>query len=283
MDEVLNESNLADRFLKHWGRHFVSLIFRFQAIVDGEPSHLQTVEPHSGFVVELEDEWHLIVAGHALIRIRDLLTEGKITGLSTCLGDLFGEGVKIRDPIPFDYDGADKFFMEEDEYGLDFGIVRLREFFRRSITANGVEAIPFTHWQQSPNSAFIRFAIYGLPARIPLQQIDLRVTRTGQISVSETMAFLEQLPDDEIPDDKQHEGWFIARIGSADRLPDIKGMSGGPIFGFYIDRNGDLRYKLVAIQSGWNPSTRIVYACTMARFIEFFRFAVESHPNESEG
>lgn len=55
----------------------------------------------------------------------------------------------------------------------------------------------------------------------------------------------------------------MGELPSVEEAPieDMKGMSGGPIFGFKHQEGKGLRYWLIAAQSSWHPSRRITIGC----------------------
>ena len=56
--------------------------------------------------------------------------------------------------------------------------------------------------------------------------------------------------------------WFIGQLPSKAAEFNIKGMSGGPIFGYSLGSDGGLRYWIVALQSRRSiPRPEIVLAC----------------------
>ena len=65
--------------------------------------------------------------------------------------------------------------------------------------------------------------------------------------------------------------WFVGRVGAVSDLPDITGMSDGPIFGLSRGTDGQWQYWIVAVQSRWRPKARIIFACPVrvfARLVE---------------
>ena len=67
------------------------------------------------------------------------------------------------------------------------------------------------------------------------------------------------LSPDEMP--KSIYPWFVGVVGAAAGLPNIEGMSGGPIFGFYKGSDERWQYWIVALQSRWNEERRIIFGC----------------------
>jgi len=84
---------------------------------------------------------------------------------------------------------------------------------------------------------------------------------------------------------------FYARvplpIGSADgrdiSLTDIAGMSGGPVFAVAHDGKNTLRYWVVAVQSTWLKSSRILAACPIKPLISGILRSMDQHEEELEG
>jgi hypothetical protein len=56
---------------------------------------------------------------------------------------------------------------------------------------------------------------------------------------------------------------FYGRIPKPPEGLDIAEMSGCPIFGFAHEPKRGASYYFVAIQSGWLPDSKILYACQM--------------------
>ncbi|MGH7193449.1 MAG: hypothetical protein ACREJM_07930, partial [Candidatus Saccharimonadales bacterium] len=71
---------------------------------------------------------------------------------------------------------------------------------------------------------------------------------------------------EQISEDDDHPGMFVARIHKEADIETIEGMSGGPIYGFRFDDRGNLRYHIVALQSSWLPKQRVIFACPFAVF-----------------
>ena len=61
---------------------------------------------------------------------------------------------------------------------------------------------------------------------------------------------------------------FVGRVAPEAKIDTIKGMSGGPIYGFRYDSSGRLLYHAVALQSLWRERSRIVFGCPVPVFAE---------------
>jgi hypothetical protein len=136
-----------------------------------------------------------------------------------------------------------------------------------NLEANGIRAIEKDNWLQQDISRCELFALVGLPK--------CQVNNAGKLvpygdrvagAVNPTLVpvFPVKLHPEDIP--PATFPWFIAEVGAAAGLPDIDGMSGGPVFGFFRDANGDWRYWIVAVQSRWRPDRRIIFACPVPTF-----------------
>jgi hypothetical protein len=61
----------------------------------------------------------------------------------------------------------------------------------------------------------------------------------------------------------------------------IKGMTGGPLFGFYKE-GGDLKYLLEALQVAWDKAT-IVYGCTIKTIMTALQIRLQQHQQSRLG
>src|SRR5207237_1571279 len=117
--------------------------------------------------------------------------------------------------------------------------------YARLLAKNGVIAITEENWIHQSRIAFDSYAMLGLPQEFTSQ----RVSPGGAGTVART--FVGVRPLDVLPDGKQTRHQRV--IGPLDPsldLKSVKGMSGGPIFGFcYLPQ---VRYWVVALQSSWN-------------------------------
>jgi hypothetical protein len=94
---------------------------------------------------------------------------------------------------------------------------------------------------------------------ISMSQALLGIERIGLHDLGETPWDAEAPPTD---------ASFIGRLSEGCTIPDLKGMSGGPIYGFRRDGNGRLVYHVVALQSRWWDQQRTVFGCSVPLFAE---------------
>ena len=62
--------------------------------------------------------------------------------------------------------------------------------------------------------------------------------------------------------------WFVGRIPPEVEIQDIKGMSGGPIYGLRKSETGQWSYNVIALQSWWRKKSRTTFGCSLPAFAE---------------
>jgi hypothetical protein len=176
------------------------------------------------------------------------------------LADIFGPEAISDKPIPFDFANEPRFFIFDAETGLDFGLIALRPHYVRLLATQGIKAIFEENWIHQHNVEFDAYKMLGLPEEF------IDSVRTGSDdnssvlgTVSPTMIDLTCM--DEPPEDIRRTRYprFVGQLRSDLPLSSIRGMSGGPIFGFNF--RPPMRYWVVAIQSSWLPLRRITFGC----------------------
>jgi uncharacterized protein (DUF433 family) len=227
---------------------------------------------YSGFILSVRDVWCLVTAGHAIQELEKHLCANSIRLTACCLADYFGSNPRVRMPQPFDYAGCGKIFIDDEKEGLDFALLTIRPFYRMGLEANGIRAISEANWVAQDVSACEWFALLGLPTCLvdkPSQVLPDGDRCAGVINPALVTVEAVTLPPDEMP--VSRHPWFVGRVGAAAGLPDIAGMSGGPVFGFSKRPDALWQYWIVAVQSRWRPSSRVIFACpvrTFARLVE---------------
>jgi hypothetical protein len=238
----------------------------------------------AGCLFEHAGEWFFITAGHCLNEIEEALRTSRVENFR--LVDYTGHQALNKMPIPFDFRNTFRQALVDDRCGVDFGVVYIEPYYRQLLQRNGVEVVDRINWDRQPEDFEMAWMI-GIPNTL-VQYSDDSSILLSTVSLpldilSETPEqFLKNSPPDLTDSEKgRRDGQFYARIPGDYQLPkneagrdDIKGMSGGPIFGF---KRADERtkYWVAAIQSAWYADTRTVRGCPMpfiganlARFID---------------
>jgi hypothetical protein len=68
---------------------------------------------------------------------------------------------------------------------------------------------------------------------------------------------------------------FVGRLFDNVTLESMEGMSGGPIFGVGLSPDGMRRYWVIAIQSSWLPTKRIVFGCPVPVFASLVEYKLQ--------
>jgi len=75
-------------------------------------------------------------------------------------------------------------------------------------------------------------------------------------------------------------GRMKSQSGNGTSVLDIDGMSGGPVYGVK-KVNGDLKYWVIGIQSGWYRTQRVACFCLLAGFLlELKRILIDTNGSD---
>ncbi len=222
-----------------------------------KPDGKRTREACTCFVLEILGDWFLVTAGHILEDRYAALPHCK--NVESSLFDAWHPRAS-RLPVPFPLLDATHFAFYDKEFGLDIGLIHLEPFYVRQLKANGVKAFDETAWKNPPRE-MIGYALIGLPD----QFIKQRTTSGGAVTVSvlPTVIYLKAV--DPPPDMKTPFPRFYGKLPdrlvnphTGASLDEMSGFSGSPIIGFKVNPDGQMKYWLVAVQSGWHRGHRVV-------------------------
>jgi len=259
-----------DKAFRFFCRHLVSLCGWYYPLDSNEePTGQIQFFSFSGFVFSIRGKWCWVTAGHILNDLEQFISDKKIKVTKYALIDYFGLNVVSYDPIPFDYERVPKFYMYDDEAGLDFGLVALSPYYQKLLEANNIVPVSEENWIYQHKVEFDQHIMLGLPEVFITTKPSISETDDQIISdVSPVMIYITRL--NEIPDNlpKKQFPRFIGKISDDCPLDNIKGMSGSPVFGF--DKKGD-KYWIVAVQStklnsGDLSRDKLIFACPVPVF-----------------
>lgn len=249
-----------DEIIEYFGRHLVVL-----CISTRYADEQSRFSAYPGTIIRVNGQAIWITAGHNLKHIYDALGDPNVKLDSSVFADAFGQTFRSKVPIPADLENCSCIYIDDDELGLDFGAILLHPHLERLILANNVEILDDIRWKYQENITFVGHLMLGTPTEYTSEF----VPPSGRVNVSPTLISIQTPPDTANIQTKKYPR-FVGHISHEISLVSLKGMSGGPIFGFNDD-NDRLRYWVVALQSSWTPESRIAYACpvpTIARFLE---------------
>jgi hypothetical protein len=258
-------------FLDGIRRHVVSLTGTLHDLdssgrVRGEERHFCC----SGFIVEIRGVWCLVTAGHILLQeIEGGIKRGLIRLLKCGLMDYFSAEAIVKEPIPFPYQDIHRIAVDNEDSGLDFGIIPLPNLFLRSIAANGVRPLPVAQWAGRMPPQCGAYALLGLPYEemIPLTRQGERGPQIGHM-VNLVLVGVEPLIVPPINGSAPRIPRFSGILQDAGALQSAKGMSGGPILGINRNAAGGWSYECVAIQGSWREADRIILGTPMSIIID---------------
>jgi hypothetical protein len=246
------------KMLEFFCRHLVGLgvTYRHKNVEDAAKPARFSVS--SGTLISIHGSICFLTAGHVLEALDNLRSHDQVEIESAVLVDTMGWRRVSDVPIPFDLKSASLFYINNDEDGLDFGVIALEPHHVGLLAKNGVIALTEERWNQQHTVRFDGFAMLGFPEEF----ISQRVSASGDGMLSPVMFGVKRLQ--EAPKDRANTYYpqFIGQLNPELSLKSIEGMSGGPIFGFRQEGQ-ELRYWVVALQSSWDRQRRITYGCDL--------------------
>lgn len=255
------------------GRHLVVLACDFEVLKpDGSISH-RDVAVYCGFLLELHDYLFWVTAGHCLKDDLDArIFDGSVRVVGGGFMDYFGHEASHWHLVPFIYECGRGFYVEQPKYGLDYALIALDSLKAKALAANGVKVVSRHNWIHQPNIQFDFYRMLGIPKdqvhrrRLPDGTVDVQVRpvlaalhRIDRSVLTEWPSGMTTAPSDD---------WFIGRLDPQVDLETLEGMSGGPIYGFRRNAEGQLTYHVVALQSRWWTKSRTIFGCSVPLFAE---------------
>jgi hypothetical protein len=248
--------------LGHFCRHVVALCGRYEHLgPNGEVTKELTAYNYTGTLLEVGGKWFIATAGHCLQSMIDAAANPRVRVSEQTLVDYAGSAATSRLPTPFKPLEHPHYHIDDQAVGVDFGLIHLRSFYRTGLEANGV--IPFgpKQWTFPDEVHFENHGIIGFPDEYTTTDRDAAGRYLAGM-IKPTMVIVRRVPDDSETKMPRFKGELLG-MGAQQS---IKGMSGGPILGFYM-HGADLKYHLVALQSQWSKDRQVVYGCPVAEFM----------------
>ena len=243
------------RFVSFMSNHLVALTGNYRSFNKGRLYH-EGVYAFSGFVMEFHENWYWTTAGHCLEAELDRrIQRGELDLISSGFADYFGSNVRSVNIIPYTYEIGCSFRLDDSKLGMDFALIPLPDLIRLALEHNGITPVSRANWVQQKKLEFSHYKMLGFP-----------VSDAHDAGIRPVMVAIDRLQPDEI--DEPETTWFVGRINAGVRDFDIKGMSGGPIYGFRKAADGRWYYHVIAIQSRWIAKKRIVFGCSLPLFAE---------------
>lgn len=236
-----------DELVGFFMRHVVPVLFTFQR--EDEPPRTMMM---TAFVLSVGKQWFLVTAGHGIECVKRITTEHGYAMAACYLIDAIRAGAKHRQPIAFAYARSHPTQLSKTK-SFDYGVMALSPYYRELLEKNDVEALSEDVWKCEPSNPDLYFLL-GIPA-------ELAEVKSESLEVVPILLRVERV-------DERPEGFcetevprFYGRVSLEGEISSIAGMSGGPIFAFQQDAEGQLRYWLVALQSSWLRNSHYIAGC----------------------
>lgn len=248
-------------------KHFVVVSYRSalpgQAQADAGYFHL------SCFIIATEGVWYLVTAGHAIDELRKNAAQG-IEVFETRLQDrLAGNAFPFGVPFHFNLDAWIVF--NDDAQGFDYALYALDEITFRQLDTGGVVPIREIAWGSQPFDQYSPWLLVGVPKE------SYKTTSTLH-NMSITIVPLlptERPPNTEDGGPNVVYGQIKTQLDQGGAtVEDVRGMSGGPIFGLNVD-DKKIKYWVIGIQSFWFKGPRVVGFRPMFNFLQGFKAAIQ--------
>ncbi|MDX8522071.1 hypothetical protein [Mesorhizobium dulcispinae] len=247
-------SNLSDFF----GRHLLAICVTYR-LRNSSEDQSPLFAAYNGTLIEISGATCFLTAGHVLADLQEKLEDDRIEIIDVVLADTFSQDQVSDKPVPFDVRNERFYIVDDKQQGLDFGAIPLRPYYTNLLALNGTIALDEKQWIHQHEVLFDGYAMLGLPQQLTSPAVD----SSGTASVSPSLFWVmrHENPPEGTPQTTYPR--FVAQLGNDLPVTDIKGMSGGPIFGFRIEGENAVRYWVVALQSSWLPTSRIIFGCPL--------------------
>ena len=168
----MNDLTDAQKGFRQLSRHLVSLSCGHFVTQDHSDTRYFMI---SGFLVSMNDNWHLATAAHVLESVDQLLADHPERTYVFRIFDSFDPQSKHSVSIPFEYQNSVRYRTNHLASGADFGPIHISSFYRRQMEANPQTPIDERNWRVEMDFKPAAHIILGIPNE--------RVSAVGEIAV----------------------------------------------------------------------------------------------------
>lgn len=210
----------------------------------------------------------MCTAAHVLHEIRKVMDAGVVLS-DWHINDVF---TKTSSDILYPYNVMDQpqFLLRDDALGLDYCLIYIDWLTTTNLQRSGVKGI--TKARIGDATEADKWVLSGFPSVF---------TKAKGEGIAQVHCVFGVTPI-ERPDNWEPDKSQMALFGQLDQVADpilnsvdIGGMSGGPIFGLFKKEDGSPTIKLVAVQSGWSETSRVIAACPIEPFLNAVERLIE--------
>lgn len=260
--------------LEFFGRHLLAICLTYR-LTNASKEQPLSFAAYNGTLINITGKICFLTAGHVLADLKEKLDDDRIEVIDVVLADTFAKDRASDKPVPFDVRNEHFYIVDDKEQGLDFGAIPLRPYYINLLARNGTIALDEERWIHQHGVHFDGYAMLGLPQELTSPVVDA----SGNGAVSPTMFWVvrHETPPPDTPQTTHPR--FVGEIAEGLSVTDIRGMSGGPIFGFRIEGENAVRYWVVALQSTWLPTRRIVFGCPLPTLAPLLKNLMANGPS----
>ncbi len=252
--------------MKRIGRHCVAVVWQDNLKEDRGPSGGIVF---SGFVVALGAHVLLVTAGHVIEVVQDRQQAGRRL-VGARIYDAWTLKPVTKDGVVFaDIGTTAQGFEHSEDLGLDFAWFILRTHHVELLKANNIVPLTEAAWGNPPPfEQCVGFNCFGFPDDINGERRDEAGKFIGMRLKPRLIPYQPATPGSGLLKTKHPRMFFMPGGGKDGTVPELTGMSGGPVFG-YAKQGEDLRYWLLGVQSGQaNDPPRVATVCPFAPLAE---------------
>lgn len=231
---------------------------------------------YSGLLVHMRGLYIWITASHVIRELNTILSDRSV--LAQIKSPSKHVGVE---PVPIDLTACHKFSFqqsEEDVLGIDVGAVVLPVHVARLLIASGYGFMSPQDFARRAEQ-FDAYSLLGYPR----DACDARTRRSGADRIARfrlrapMLALFPTPPPDNSwrkPLYRRFFGIFPNHTSTAEgefSIDDVRGMSGGPVFGINRESEGPPSIRLIGIQSVQGTNTGVLAVCPVRTFVSAIR------------
>lgn len=265
----MNGPEAAQAFLRNVAsKHFVCLTYRGR--LPGTPPADAKMYFASCFVVEIEQLWLLVTAGHVISDIKKAIAAGAIYSDFNLHDKLAGNTYPLSVPIPFN---ADEWaVIDGGPDGGDFAAAAIPNLIVQALLAGGIRPIEEKVFGAAPFEQYPHWLLTGIPSESYAHAGNQHTLALTVVPLAPTPA-----PDNAVATSGENKvfGKMLSQPAlDTVNVTDVAGMSGGPVFGVRgVD--GQAWYWLIGLQSSWYEESRVVCFCPVQHFFAAIKGAIQ--------
>ncbi|MBS0497405.1 MAG: hypothetical protein JSR51_07150 [Proteobacteria bacterium] len=247
-----NPRILSEKFLVQLYKHVINIM-----CLDSGQNALKensgkcAVYNFSAFVVEINDRWFAISAGHIFRELKLAVSHGAKLSNWQIDDSIVSSKPQPACPISIDLD-KDVYSLCDEVKGMDYAYIELDFLTKLALSKEGIAAIPQSVWSAKDLEEFSLWLLIGTPTALAKLVFEEPIVKNyATIQLERVNNVPHGLCNTKYP--RLYAKIYFESVIEAKHGFDIGGMSGGPIFGLrpFTDST-PYEYRLIGIQSAWN-------------------------------